>query len=147
MSLLEDLQRRTQLLLERVDESGVLTLNLSDIRVGAAFESAQPHDIRISIRPIEKARCVILIDGDRTRVLLDKRPPQRKLKRKTNAYSGPPARTDCEVYLQSRSIPPTHSERGTSRRNCWSGSYSGHQRQQNSGWLSRQSSIPNLQSS
>ena len=62
-------------LMDRIDENDVLKLTMADIRAGATFESADHYDVRWSMRPVARARVVILEHEGDSRILKDTRPP------------------------------------------------------------------------
>lgn len=68
------IREKTAEMLERIDENGVLTVVMDDIRADVLFEEAQAHDIRGSIIPIHRARRIILSHEGEVKFLKDRIP-------------------------------------------------------------------------
>ena len=67
------LEKRDEML-ARIDENGILSLTMEDIRTDVHFEDAQVDDIKYSVVPAHRARRIVLSHRGEMRFLKDRIP-------------------------------------------------------------------------
>jgi len=64
-----DMREKREAMMRRIDENGLLSLTMKDMKRGTKFESATLNDIGCSHKPGHAAKHVVLFDGNRMKIL------------------------------------------------------------------------------